>query len=64
MRSGCSDEELLEVVGAAVGRKRRQHAGVLGPGGCVELWWGVGADQDLSVLGPEGCKTSCVCVEQ
>ncbi|XP_063884860.1 molybdenum cofactor biosynthesis protein 1-like isoform X1 [Scylla paramamosain] len=28
MRRGCADEELLEVVGAAVGRKRRQHAGM------------------------------------
>lgn len=28
MRSGCADEELLEVVGAAVRRKRKQHAGM------------------------------------
>ncbi|XP_071540743.1 molybdenum cofactor biosynthesis protein 1 isoform X3 [Panulirus ornatus] len=28
IRSGCSDEALLEVVGAAVGRKKRQHAGM------------------------------------
>lgn len=27
MRGGCTDEELLEVIGAAVGRKKRQHAG-------------------------------------
>ncbi|XP_045601451.1 molybdenum cofactor biosynthesis protein 1 isoform X2 [Procambarus clarkii] len=28
MRSGCKDEDLLEVIGAAVGRKKRQHAGM------------------------------------
>lgn len=27
MRSGASDEELLQIVGAAVGRKKKQHAG-------------------------------------
>lgn len=27
MRGGSTDEELLEVIGAAVGRKKRQHAG-------------------------------------
>ena len=29
MREGRNDEELLEVIGAAVGRKKKQHAGVL-----------------------------------
>lgn len=28
MRGGSTDEELLEVIGAAVGRKKRQHAGM------------------------------------
>nr|XP_053639170.1 molybdenum cofactor biosynthesis protein 1-like [Cherax quadricarinatus] len=28
IRNGCTDDELLEVVGAAVGRKKRQHAGM------------------------------------
>ena len=27
MRQGASDEQLMEVVGAAVGRKKKQHAG-------------------------------------
>ncbi|KAF7723113.1 Molybdenum cofactor synthesis protein 1 [Apophysomyces ossiformis] len=29
MRKGCSDDELLQVIGAAVQRKKKQHAGVL-----------------------------------
>lgn len=29
LRSGASDEELLQIIGAAVGRKKKQHAGVL-----------------------------------
>lgn len=29
LRSGASDEELLRVIGAAVGRKKKQHAGTL-----------------------------------
>ncbi|XP_068239463.1 molybdenum cofactor biosynthesis protein 1-like [Palaemon carinicauda] len=29
MRSGCSDADLLEVIGGAVSRKKRQHAGML-----------------------------------
>ncbi|XP_028294385.1 molybdenum cofactor biosynthesis protein 1 isoform X2 [Gouania willdenowi] len=28
MRSGASDEELLHIIGAAVGRKKKQHAGM------------------------------------
>ncbi|KAF7655983.1 hypothetical protein LDENG_00047600 [Lucifuga dentata] len=28
LRSGASDEELLQVIGAAVGRKKKQHAGM------------------------------------
>lgn len=28
LRSGASDEELLQIIGAAVGRKKKQHAGV------------------------------------
>ncbi|XP_030641667.1 molybdenum cofactor biosynthesis protein 1 isoform X2 [Chanos chanos] len=28
LRSGASDEELLEIIGAAVGRKKKQHAGM------------------------------------
>jgi cyclic pyranopterin phosphate synthase len=28
MRGGCSDEELIHVIGAAVGRKKKQHAGM------------------------------------
>ncbi|XP_068194870.1 molybdenum cofactor biosynthesis protein 1 isoform X1 [Antennarius striatus] len=28
LRSGASDEELLQIIGAAVGRKKRQHAGM------------------------------------
>ncbi|KAG7159620.1 Molybdenum cofactor biosynthesis protein 1-like [Homarus americanus] len=28
MRDGCTDEELLDVIGVAVGRKKRQHAGM------------------------------------
>lgn len=27
LRSGASEEELLQIIGAAVGRKRKQHAG-------------------------------------
>lgn len=29
LRSGASEEELLQVIGAAVGRKKKQHAGGL-----------------------------------
>lgn len=29
LRSGASDEELLQIIGAAVGRKKKQHAGVV-----------------------------------
>ncbi|XP_077997873.1 molybdenum cofactor biosynthesis protein 1-like [Glandiceps talaboti] len=29
VRSGMSDEELLEIIGSAVGRKKKQHAGML-----------------------------------
>lgn len=29
LRSGVSDEELLRVIGAAVGRKKKQHAGTV-----------------------------------
>ncbi|XP_057219129.1 molybdenum cofactor biosynthesis protein 1 isoform X3 [Triplophysa rosa] len=29
LRSGASEEELLQVIGAAVGRKKKQHAGML-----------------------------------
>lgn len=29
LRSGASDEELLRVIGAAVGRKKKQHAGTV-----------------------------------
>lgn len=29
LRSGASDEELLRVIGAAVGRKKKQHAGAV-----------------------------------
>lgn len=28
LRAGTSEEELLEIIGAAVGRKKKQHAGV------------------------------------
>jgi cyclic pyranopterin phosphate synthase len=28
LRGGCSDEELIHVIGAAVGRKKKQHAGM------------------------------------
>ena len=27
LRSGASEDELLEIIGAAVGRKKKQHAG-------------------------------------
>ena len=27
LRSGMAEDELLEIVGAAVGRKKKQHAG-------------------------------------
>lgn len=27
LRAGASEEELLSIIGAAVGRKKRQHAG-------------------------------------
>lgn len=27
LRAGASEEELLQIIGAAVGRKKRQHAG-------------------------------------
>ena len=27
LRSGKTDDQLLEIIGAAVGRKKRQHAG-------------------------------------
>lgn len=29
LRSGASDDELLQIIGAAVGRKKKQHAGEL-----------------------------------
>lgn len=29
LRSGASDEELLQIIGGAVGRKKKQHAGVV-----------------------------------
>eukprot|EP00066_Takifugu_rubripes_P023291 XP_011612557.1 PREDICTED: molybdenum cofactor biosynthesis protein 1 isoform X2 [Takifugu rubripes] len=29
LRSGASDEELLQIIGAAVGRKKKQHAGMV-----------------------------------
>lgn len=29
MRAGTSEDELLEIIGAAVGRKKKQHAGAL-----------------------------------
>lgn len=34
LRAGASEEELLRIIGAAVGRKKRQHAG--------KGWTGVG----------------------
>lgn len=34
LRAGASEEELLRIIGAAVGRKKRQHAG--------KGWAGVG----------------------
>lgn len=30
LRSGASDEELMRIIGAAVGRKKKQHAGLGG----------------------------------
>lgn len=33
LRSGASDEELMRIIGAAVGRKKKQHAGGRGAGG-------------------------------
>lgn len=29
LRAGTSEDKLLEIIGAAVGRKKKQHAGVL-----------------------------------
>ena len=29
LRSGATETELLEIIGAAVGRKKQQHAGVI-----------------------------------
>lgn len=29
IRDGCTDNELLEVIGAAVNRKKRKHAGIV-----------------------------------
>lgn len=29
LRSGASEEELIQIIGAAVGRKKKQHAGML-----------------------------------
>ena len=29
LREGKSDQELLQIIGAAVGRKKKQHAGIL-----------------------------------
>lgn len=34
LRSGASDEELMRIIGAAVGRKKKQHAGLRGGGMC------------------------------
>ena len=28
LRAGTSEDELLEIIGAAVGRKKKQHAGI------------------------------------
>lgn len=28
LRSGASEEELVQIIGAAVGRKKKQHAGM------------------------------------
>lgn len=46
LRSGASDEELLQIIGAAVGRKKKQHAGTV----CVfslyitQCLWGICTD--------------------
>ena len=29
LRAGTSEDELLEIIGAAVGRKKKQHAGMI-----------------------------------
>ena len=29
LRAGTSEDELLEIIGAAVGRKKKQHAGIM-----------------------------------
>ena len=31
LRSGMAEQELLQVIGAAVGRKKKQHAGKMAP---------------------------------
>lgn len=41
LRAGASEEELLRIIGAAVGRKKRQHAG-RGRGGEGRAGWRVG----------------------
>ena len=48
LRGGCSDEELIHVIGAAVGRKKKQHAGTVRVCVCVCVGGWVG--------------TLCVCV--
>ena len=42
LRAGASEEELLRVIGAAVGRKKRQHAGKVRGG---RAGWRVGCRQ-------------------
>ncbi|MPC34010.1 Molybdenum cofactor biosynthesis protein 1 [Portunus trituberculatus] len=50
MRRGCADKELLEVVGAAVGRKRRRHAGMQN---LVRL-----KNRPMILIGTDMCVTS------
>lgn len=38
LRSGASDEELLQIIGGAVGKKKKQHAGRR----CTLVWYNQG----------------------
>lgn len=63
LRSGASEEELLQVIGAAVGRKKKQHAGGLRV--CVHVCVRVHVPLHLSLTcdlcgtEPRSCFASC-----
>ncbi|KAJ0008761.1 hypothetical protein NQD34_016176, partial [Periophthalmus magnuspinnatus] len=57
IRSGASDEELLQIIGAAVGRKKKQHAGML-----IQCKRSPGIVKDVSCLTDLKALTKLSCV--